>query len=163
MNETTTRTSPSHTNGEPADHGTADASGARRRRLGRSAIIALAIVLPLLVWVIAVALAGLDLVAGSGAAAQTVAPPSIVFVVLVAGLAAWGVLALLERFAKHGGRIFAGIGWTVLALSLFGPVLMGAVGTVIVVLLVMHVLTGATLMTGLPLAARRRHRDAGGL
>ena len=78
------------------------------------------------------------------------------------GLAAWGVLALLERFTKHGGRIFAGIGWTVLALSLFGPVLTGAVGTVIVVLLAMHVVTGATLMTGLPLAARRRHRDAGG-
>ena len=84
------------------------------------------------------------------------------FAVLVAGLAAWGVLALLERFTKTSDRTFAVVGWTVLVLSLLGPVLTGAVGVVLVVLLAMHLVTGATLVIGLPLAGRRRRRVRGG-
>ena len=159
MNETTTQNSTSRT---AADLGRADASGGGRRRLCRAATVAAAIVLPLLVWTIAVPLAGLELVAGSGPTAQAVGPASIVSAVLVAGLAAWGVLALLERFTKTSGRTFAVVGWTVLALSLLGPVLTGAVGAVLVVLLVMHLVTGATLVIGLPLAARRRRHVRAG-
>jgi hypothetical protein len=133
----------------------------RRRRLGRIATVAAAIAAPLIVWVIAVPIAGVDLTVGSGAAAQTITPLSIVVVVLVAGLAAWGVLALLERFVKHPGRVFAIIGWTVLALSLLAPVTGGAAGAVFVVLVVMHLVTGATLVIGLPLAARGRPATSG--
>jgi len=153
MNETTTQDSTSVT---MADLGRADASGAGRRRLLRAATIAAAIVLPLLVWAIAVPLAGLELVAGSGSTAQVIGTASIVFAVVVAGLVAWGVLALLERFTKTSVRTFAVVGWTVLVLSLLGPVLMGAVGAVLVVLLAMHLVTGAALVIGLPLAGRRR-------
>ena len=117
MNETTKQSSTSVTT---AGLGRADASGAGRRRLFRAATVALAIVLPLLVWAIAVPLAGLELVEGSGPTAQAVGPASIVSAVLVAGLAAWGVLALLERFTARSGRTFAIVGWTVLALSLLG-------------------------------------------
>ena len=159
MNETTTQNS---TSGTTADRGRADASGAGRRRLFRAATVAAAIVLPLLVWAFAVPLAGFELVAGSGPTAQAVGPASIVFAVLVAGLAAWGVLALLERFTKTSDRTFAVVGWTVLVLSLLGPVLTGAVGVVLVVLLAMHLVTGATLVIGLPLAGRRRRRVRGG-
>jgi hypothetical protein len=81
---------------------------------------------------------------------------------LIGGFAAWGVLALLERYARHGSRIFAIIGWTVLVLSLLGPVLTGATGTVLVVLLGMHVVTGAALVIGLPLAARAGSIDRDG-
>lgn len=101
MNETTKQSSTSVTT---AGLGRADASGTGRRRLFRAATVALAIVLPLLVWAIAVPLAGLELVAGSGPTAQAVGPASIVSAVLVAGLAAWGVLALLERFTTRSGR-----------------------------------------------------------
>lgn len=118
--------------------------------------------MPLLFWAIAVPLAGIDLTAGSGAAAQTVTPASIVTAALVGGIAAWGTLALLERSTTRGGRVFAIIGWTVLAVSLLGPVFTGAAGAVLVVLLVMHVVTGATLVIGLPLAARRSPGDNGG-
>lgn len=149
MNETTTTFTPSTT------HRPSEAPAARRhhRRLWRLAAIAAAALLPLLVWVIAVPVAGIELVAGSGAAARPVGPASIVAAALIPGFAAWGVLALLERFAPHSGRIFAIVGWAVLLLSLLGPSLTGATGTVLVVLLVMHVVTGATLVIGLPFAA----------
>ncbi|GAA1504181.1 hypothetical protein GCM10009761_02330 [Agromyces terreus] len=124
--------------------------------------LALAVVFPLLVWAAAVPLAGLDLMVGSGAAAQRVAPPAIVVAALFAGCAAWAVLALLERFTRSSGRIFAVIGWTVLALSLLGPVLTGAKPAVLGVLLAMHLVTGATLMIGLPRPARRHRTTAEG-
>ncbi|MRG60265.1 hypothetical protein GE115_10350 [Agromyces sp. CFH 90414] len=154
MNETTTN----HPSIDPTadDDRAPDASGARRRRLGRAATVAIAVVLPLLLWVVAVPVAGLELAVGSGAAAQTIGPAAIIGAALVAGLAAWGVLALLERFTGHGPRTFAIIGWTLLALSLLGPVTIGAAGPMLVVLLAMHVVTGAILVIGLPLAGRRR-------
>lgn len=159
MNETTTTFTPSTTD-RPAE---APAAPSRnRRRLGRLAAIAAAVILPLLVWLIGVPGAGIELVAGSGAAAQPIGPASIVTAALIAGFAAWGVLALLERFARHASRIFAIIGCAVLVLSLLGPVLTGATGTVLVVLLGMHVVTGAALVIGLPLAARTGSIDRDG-
>ncbi|KQM82580.1 hypothetical protein ASE68_04190 [Agromyces sp. Leaf222] len=137
------------------------ASTPMRRRIGRMATLAAAVALPLLIWAGAVPIGGLDLTVGEGAAAQTVAPASIVFAVLVTGLTAWGVLALLERFSRRSGRIFALIGWPVLALSLLGPVFTGATGAALVVLFAMHVATGATLLIGLPRAARQARRPAG--
>ncbi len=126
----------------------------RRAAIASLAAIATSALLPLFVWLIAVPGAGIRLVAGSGAAAQHVGPPSIAVAALLAGFTAWGVLAVLERVARHGRRMFAIIGWAVLVLSLAGPVLSGATGSVLVVLLVMHVVTGATLVIGLPSAAR---------
>ena len=114
----------------------------------------MATVLPLLVWVIAVPIAEIKLVAGSGEGAQTVGPAEIVVTSLVAGFAATGVIALLERFTRRSWRIFAIIGWAVLGISLLGPVLAAATGSALVVLLAMHVVTGATFVTGLPRAAR---------
>ena len=143
------------------DEKTTRYASARRRRLGRVATIAAAIAAPLIVWLIAVPVAGVDLTVGSGAAAMTITPLSIVVVVLIAGLGAWGVIALLERFVKHSGRVFAIIGWTVLALSLLLPITAGAPGDVFVVLVVMHLVTGATLVIGLPLAARGRPATSG--
>ncbi|UOQ90176.1 DUF6069 family protein [Agromyces endophyticus] len=137
----------------------ADIAAARRRRLLRAATVAAAVVLPLLVWVVAVPLAGLDLVAGVGPTAQTVTPASIVAVALLMGFAAWGVIALLERVTRHGRRIFAIVGWTLLALSLLGPVGAGASGAVLVTLLAMHLVTGGAIIIGLPLAARRRSAE----
>jgi hypothetical protein len=152
MNETSTPDAPTATN---LHRERADAAGTRRRRRGRVATIVVAVILPLLVWVAAVPLAGLDLVAGAGAAAQTIGPPSIVVAVLVAGFSAWGVLALFERFSRHGRTYFVTVGWIVLALSLLGPIGTGAAPAVLAVLLAMHVVTGATLVVGLPLAAGR--------
>ncbi|ANJ26082.1 DUF6069 family protein [Agromyces aureus] len=130
-------------------------SGRARRRLERAAVLLVAAVLPLLIWAVAVPIAGLDLTVGTGPTAQVVSPSSIVVAVLVAGCCAWGVLALLERFSRRSGRTFAIIGWTVLAVSLLGPLLSAVSGVVLVVLLAMHLATGAALVLGLPRAARR--------
>ncbi|UOE44136.1 DUF6069 family protein [Agromyces larvae] len=139
-----------------------DASSPRRRRLGRLATIGIAAALALVVWAIAVPVAGIALTVGAGATAQTVGPAAVVFAVLVPGFAAWVVLALLERFARHPHRVFAIVGWAVLAVSLAGPVLTGAGGAVLVALLAMHVVTGATLVIGLPFAARRARGASAG-
>ncbi|WP_232498503.1 DUF6069 family protein [Agromyces humatus] len=150
MNETTTQYSPSNA----GENARADASGSRRRRYGRVAILVAAVAGPLVVWAIAVPIARIDLTAGTGPAAPTVTPSSIVVAGLVMGFGAWGVIAVLERFSTRSGRIFAIVGWTVLVLSLLGPVVTGATGVVLAVLLAMHLATGATLIIGLPLAAR---------
>jgi hypothetical protein len=131
------------------------------RRLRRLAVITVAATLPLLVWLVAVPVAGIELVAGSGAAAQLVGPASIAVAALVGGFAAWGALALIERVGRTSGRVFAIIGWFVLAISLLGPVLVGTTGSALVVLIAMHIVTGATLVIGLPLAARAPARAPG--
>ncbi|WP_350346771.1 DUF6069 family protein [Agromyces sp. G08B096] len=127
-----------------------------RRRLRRLATLAAAITLPLVVWVVAVPGLGLDLAIGSGVQAQTVGPAAIGTVALIAGAAAWAVLALLERFARRGARIFTILGWTLLALSLLGPATTGAAAPVVLTLVAMHLATGATLMVGLPRSSARR-------
>ncbi|MFF2493505.1 DUF6069 family protein [Agromyces sp. NPDC058064] len=148
---TTTRNLPPNTT---ADHVAANAPTSGRRRVRRAAAVAVAILLPLLVGLVATALFGLDLIVGAGPTAQTVTAASIVVAGFVGGSAAWGVLALLERFVLHAHRIFAVVGWTLLGLSLLGPIGAGASGGVLIALIAMHLTTGAALLVGLPLAAR---------
>ena len=145
MSSTTNTT---HSAGTPADAPGvwAAASQRRQRRLWRACTVLAGAALAMAVWAIAAPILGIDLVAGSGAAAQ---PVSVAASSLLLGGAAWALLALLERMGERGVRIWQVTGWLVLALSLAGPLLMGGAWPVLATLLLMHVVVGVTLMLGL--------------
>lgn len=115
-----------------------------------------AAVVALAIWVVAVPIAGLDLTVGSGATARNVGPVSVVVVALLAGGLAWALLALLGRRLRHGRRAWRVTAWTLLALSLLGPVSMGATAGVVVTLVAMHLAVGTTLILGLAPTAHDR-------
>jgi hypothetical protein len=120
-----------------------------RRRLGRSATVVVASALALVVWIIAVPVGGVDLVVGAGTNSQTVGPVSVVVASLLAGGAGWALLALCEHLNAKGRKLWQWIAWGVLAISLLGPVSMGGAGTVLAILLLMHIVTGAVVIAGL--------------
>lgn len=133
------------------DRRTGPRSGVRR-----SVTLVLAATAALVVWAVGVPLAGLDLTVGSGATAQSVGPASVVVVPLLAGGVAWALLALLESRLRNGRRVWRITAWTMLALSLLGPVGAGAAGKVLGVLVAMHLVAGVTLIVGLaPWSANR--------
>ncbi|MFF4779094.1 DUF6069 family protein [Microtetraspora fusca] len=103
----------------------------------------------LAVWALAVPVAGTTLTARMGDSTQPVGPVLVVVTSLLAGLAGWGLLAVLERFASRPGRTWTIVALIVLALSLFGPV-GNAVGiAATLVLLLLHLVVGAVLVLGL--------------
>lgn len=121
----------------------------RRRRIRRAASIASAALAALAIWTISVRIFGVDLRVGSGASEQTIGLASIVIVPLLVGSCAWALLALLERVATRGLRAWRIIAWTALAVSLLGPLSMGATGIVLLSLLTMHLVVGTMLIVGL--------------
>lgn len=76
-------------------------------------------------------------------------PASVVVAAVVPGAIAWALLAVLERFLRRGRILWLVVGWMVLALSLLGPISMGASGAVLLSLLAMHLAVGMTLLIGL--------------
>ncbi|SDL41830.1 DUF6069 family protein [Nonomuraea jiangxiensis] len=103
----------------------------------------------LAVWALAVPVAGMTLTVRMGVGTQPVGPESVLMASLVAGLAGWALLALLERFASRPRRIWTVVALVVLALSLLGP-LGSAVGVATtLVLLLLHLVVGAVLVPGL--------------
>jgi hypothetical protein len=124
----------------------------------RGLTVVAAAVAALVVWAIAGPLAGLDLTARSGGPPQPVGPVAVLFVSLLAGLAGWALLAVLERATRHGRLIWTAVAVAVLALSLLGPLGSGSDTTSRVVLAAMHVVVGGVLIAGLrrrcPAAAR---------
>lgn len=117
-------------------------------RMKRLVIVAEAAVAPLLVWVAAVPIGGVDLEAGQGQSVQTVAPAAIAAAGLVAGFAAWALMALLERRTSRPVRNWTITAAVVLAVSVLGP--LGGVGAAAkLVLLSMHAVVAAVLFLGL--------------
>ncbi|MFC8733080.1 DUF6069 family protein [Luteimicrobium sp. NPDC057192] len=105
----------------------------------------------LLLWTLVVPVGGLDLRAGgagtgSGGDAPTVGPVNVLFIAVVAGMAAWAVAAWLRR---RGGsrRAWFGVATAVLAASLAGPVSASTLASG-VVLVAMHVVVGGILALG---------------
>jgi len=105
--------------------------------------------LALVVWALAVPLAGTTLTVRMAGGTQTVDPVSVVVASLAAGLAGWALLAVLERWSARPGRIWTIIALVVCALSLTGPLgsAVGAAATLVLVLL--HLAVGAVLVLGL--------------
>ncbi|MEV4760572.1 DUF6069 family protein [Micromonospora sp. NPDC049559] len=138
-----------------------DRPAVRRPRVRRAVTLAVAALAGLVVWVVGVPLAGVELTVGSGASAQSVGPASVLVTPLLVGGVGWALLAFLESRSARGRRIWRIIAWTVLAVSLLGPVGMGAGGGVLVTLLAMHLVVGVTLIFGLAPATADPSRDAG--
>ncbi|MEU8821046.1 DUF6069 family protein [Actinoplanes sp. NPDC048796] len=104
----------------------------------------------LLLWAVNVPWGGLDLAVRQGGEVQSIGAAAVVATALIAGLAAWGLLALLERKARHPVRAFRIIATVLLLVSLAGP-LGGGVGlSSKLVLLGMHLTVGIALIIGLP-------------
>jgi hypothetical protein len=122
------------------------------RRTGRAITVAAGAAGALLVWAVNDPWAGIDIAVRQGDTVRHIGPVAVVATALIAGLAAWGLLALLERTVRRPARTFRIIASIVLLLSLAGP--LGGVGTSSkLVLLAMHLTVGAALIIGLP---RRR-------
>ncbi|NRQ36531.1 hypothetical protein HII36_32560 [Nonomuraea sp. NN258] len=103
----------------------------------------------LAVWALAVPVAGTTLSVRMGAGTQQIGPGSVLVASLVAGLAGWALLAVLERFASRPARIWTITALAVCALSLLGPLgsAVGAAATLVLVL--MHLVVGAVIVLGL--------------
>lgn len=110
------------------------------------------------VWAVSVPGMGIQLQVTSGGGVQTVDAVSVLIVPLVAGGAAWGVLAVFERLFANGARSWRIVGVAVLALSLLGPANLSRTTSTMVVLLTMHLVVGAVLIVGLAWPARRTAR-----
>jgi hypothetical protein len=108
----------------------------------------------LAVWGIATLAFGVDVRqpafgAGSQALDMTAAP--IVLAGVVGGLAAWLVLALLERITRHARGVWRVLATLALVASLGGPLSGHGVGVASqLVLVLMHLVVGAVLIVLLP-------------
>ncbi|MET8305413.1 MULTISPECIES: DUF6069 family protein [unclassified Micromonospora] len=121
------------------------------RRTGRAITVAAGAAGALLLWAVNDPWAGIDLAVRQGDATQHIGPAAVVVAALIAGLAAWGLLALLERtVGRAPARTFRIIALIVLVLSLAGPLGSGIGTSSRLVLLGMHLTVGAALIIGLP-------------
>jgi hypothetical protein len=107
-------------------------------------IVATAMVVALAIWTLA-RLLGVELTVGKGQDASTVGAVEVLAAALLAGLAAWGVQALLVRCGA--GRRWPLVGSTALAISIIGPTWL-ADGLAGVVLISMHLAVGFVLIAG---------------
>jgi Family of unknown function (DUF6069) len=127
-----------------------DTTRTTARRTGRAITVAAGTVGALLLWVVNDPWAGIDLAVRQNDATRHIGPLAVVMTALIAGLAAWGLLALLERSVGHPTRTFRIITLIVLVLSLAGPLGSGVGTSSRLVLLGMHLTVGAALIIGLP-------------
>ena len=126
------------------------------RRTGRAITIVAATAGALLLWTVDGPWAGLDLAVRQGDTTRHIGPAAVALTALVAGLAAWGLLTLLERTGRRPVRTYRIIASIVLILSLAGPLGSGVGTSSRLVLLAMHLTVGAALIIGLP--GRRDYR-----
>jgi hypothetical protein len=118
----------------------------RMRRRTRALAIAAAAGATFTVWTIADPVAGAHLAVDTGSGPTTVTPIAVVLSTVVAGLAAWAVLALAERLVRRAAEVWSWIAGAVLLISLLGPI-GSAVGTgATVALVAMHMAAGAVLI-----------------
>lgn len=108
------------------------------------AVVAAGMAAGLVVWAV-VRLLGVDLTVESGSGTTQVEVVDVLVATLVAGLAAWGVFALLLR--RRRARWWPFVGSTALAISMLGPSYL-ADGISAVSLICMHIIVGVVLITG---------------
>lgn len=129
---------------------TAQGGRVRSRLLAVAGAVAAAVA----IWVIAVPVFGLELVAPPGpdeTAPQAVPFVAVVMASLVASLAGWALLAVLERFLSRARTVWTVVASIVMVLSLAGP-LLGDAGVPVacrITLALMHLSVGAVLITQL--------------
>jgi hypothetical protein len=85
-------------------------------------------------------------VASVGDDEQQIGVVPVILVTLVAGLVAWGLLALLERVTSNARTIWTAIAVVVFLLTLIGPLGSGAGTSSTIVLALMHAGAAATII-----------------
>jgi hypothetical protein len=120
------------------------------------AVVAAGMVTALVVWAV-IRLLGVELTLKAGSGMSQVDAVDVLLASLVAGLAAWGVYALLARW--HRTRWWPFIGSTALAISITGPSYL-ADGISAVSLICLHILVGAVLIAGFMRAVPRPSHPA---
>ncbi|PFG30289.1 DUF6069 family protein [Paramicrobacterium agarici] len=113
--------------------------------------IAIATLAALLIWAICVPLLGIELDVPQ--AGMTVGPIAIAVSALGGGIAAWGLQATMGR-TRRGLKAWTVVALVVLALSLAGPALSGAIGAALSILEILHIVVGTILIVGLRRAGR---------
>jgi len=127
----------------------AGTTGVSTRPIRRTRALAVlgATVATLAVWAVAGPLAAVDLTVHLGSAtAQHVGPATVAIVSILAGLAAWGLLAMLEHLTPRAPTVWTAIALVTLALSLAGPLSSGATTAAKVALAGMHLAAAAVLV-----------------
>jgi hypothetical protein len=118
----------------------------------RAVAVLAAIVATLVVWAVEGPLLGIDLRARPpGAPVALVGPVAILFATLLAGLAAWGLLAVLERVTSQGRTVWIIVAVVALLASLILPLGGGVTMAAAVGLACIHLTAAAVLI---PLLAR---------
>lgn len=126
---------------------TGEADLRRRTRLRRLVAVAAADVVTLVIWVSAVPFGDMTLSVDQGGGGTTaVGAPAVVVMTTVAGLAGWGLLALLERNNDRAWKTWTTIAVTFLAISLVGPLTSGIGWPTKLVLTSMHLTAGLVLI-----------------
>ncbi|WP_433469786.1 DUF6069 family protein [Spirillospora sp. CA-128828] len=108
----------------------------------------------LALWALTGPVAGLDPSTETGGEVRPVGAGAVVAGGLIAGLAAWGLLALLERTVARPGRVWTVIAVAVLVLSMTGPLGSAGDGASMAILAGMHLVVAAVLIPGLARSAR---------
>jgi len=106
-------------------------------------------------WVLNVPIAGADLVVRSGTGTAEVEPAAVLLTALGAGLAAWALLAILERAGPRARRAWPAVAVGVLALSLAGPLTAGIDWPTRLALAGLHLSVGVVLIPALWRSTRR--------
>jgi hypothetical protein len=130
-------------------------------RLGRTRALGVggAVIAAVAVWVVAVPLLGVHLLIrfGSGAA-ETVGVDYVIGATLIASLAAWGLLAVLERRTSRARVIWTVVAAVVLLVSLSLPLTAGTTSASKTALALMHIAAAAVLIPTLRHGSATRQR-----
>ncbi|MFF5175754.1 DUF6069 family protein [Micromonospora sp. NPDC000089] len=122
-----------------------ESTRATARRRQRALAVLAATVAALLVWVVAVPLAGVDLTVRAGGAQQQVGPVAVGLTAALAGLAGWALLALLERLTRRARAVWTRIALVVLVVSLLGPLTRGVGAAATATLVALHLATAVVV------------------
>lgn len=127
-----------------------------RTRAARALGVVGAVLAAVAVWIVADPVLGVELLVEMDAEPQPVGVEAVVASSLVAGLAGWGVVALLERVTARARSVWTVTALVVLMLSLLGPP--AAVTTAATVALAaMHLAVAVVLIPALTRVTPRGH------
>jgi Family of unknown function (DUF6069) len=128
-------------------------------RLSRTRVLSIggAVTAAVAVWAVAVPLLGLHLIIRFGTGSpQSIGLDFVVGASLIASLAGWGLLAMLERRTPHARLIWTIAALAVLLVSLSLPLSAGTTASTRAALAAMHVAVAAVLIPALRSRSARR-------
>lgn len=128
-------------------------------RLSRTRVLGIggAVTAAVAVWAVAVPLLGLHLIIRFGTGSpQSIGLDYVVGASLIASLAGWGLLAMLERRSPHARLIWTIGALVVLLVSLSLPFSAGITASTRAALAAMHVAVAAVLIPALRIRSARR-------